>query len=157
MGQFQPATVTGRSRQGVRADAMARVLIVDDQPDLREALAAVIEFEGHDIFEAEDGEEAVAKVRELRPDIVLMDGNMAGVNGFEALRRLKAAPDTRHVPVIMVTVLDDADARNTAAELGADGYVTKPWGDGELEWCIRQTLTSSASAGNHRDTAAPRR
>lgn len=135
---------------------MARVLIVDDQPDLREALVAVVEADGHEIFEAEDGAEAVAQALRQRPDIVLMDGNMAGVNGFEALRRLKADPKTRRVPVIMVTVLDDAGARNRATELGAEGYVTKPWGDGELEWRIRQVLTASAaSAGNRQYTGAP--
>jgi CheY-like chemotaxis protein len=134
---------------------MARVLIVDDHADLREALVAVVEADGHQILEAGDGAEAVAKVVKHRPDLVLMDGNMAGVNGFEALRRLKADPDTRAVPVVMVTVLDDAGARNRAMELGADGYVTKPWGDGELEWRIRQVLTSSASAGNRQCTGAP--
>ena len=135
---------------------MARVLIVDDQPDLREALVAVIECDGHDIFEADNGSQALAMVRECRPDVVLMDGNMAGVNGFEALRQLKAAPDTRDVPVIMVTVLSDASARTKAAELGAYGYVTKPWGDGELEWSIRQAI-SSASAGSRPRTAVLQR
>lgn len=155
VGIWRPGVVA--RAEGTKADAMARVLIVDDQPDLREALVAVIECDGHDIFEADNGSQALAKVRECRPDVVLMDGNMAGVNGFEALRQLKAAADTRDVPVIMVTVFSDASARMKAQELGAYGYITKPWGDGELEWRIREVLTSSASADNRQYTGAPLR
>jgi two-component system cell cycle response regulator len=136
---------------------MARILIVDDQADLREALVAVVEADGHEIIEASDGAEAVAKVGAERPDMVLMDGNMSGVDGFEALRRLKSDPATRHVPVVMVTVLDDPAARSRALGLGADAYITKPWGDGELEWRIQQVLTSSASGGSRRYTGAPLR
>jgi DNA-binding response OmpR family regulator len=135
---------------------MARILIADDQPDLRLALVAVVEADGHEAIEAGDGAEAVAKVRAHRPDVVLMDGHMVGVNGFDALRCLKQTADTCDVPVIMVTAFGETRTRVEAMELGAHGYVTKPWGNGELEWSIRQVLTASACGGSHPGTGGRR-
>lgn len=120
---------------------MARVLIVDDHPDLRMALTAVIESDGHEVVEASSGSEVEARVRETKPDLVLMDGNMPGVDGFEALKGLKRNSDTRRVPVIMVTGYNAPQERKLAMTLGADGYVTKPWGDGEIGRQISQVLT----------------
>jgi DNA-binding NarL/FixJ family response regulator len=99
------------------------VLIVDDNPQVRELIRTVLAGLADDIHECSDGDEAVAAYRARRPDWVLMDLQMARVNGLEAVRRLLAAdPGAR---VVVVTDYDDAHWRAAATEAGARGYVLK--------------------------------
>ncbi len=103
----------------------ARVLVVDDEIEFRKVLAEYLEDRGFDVIEAQDGEEALLRVPDFHPHIVLMDVMMAGMGGVEALKRIKtAAPDTC---VIMVTAVEDIDAARGALALGASDYVTKPF------------------------------
>jgi CheY-like chemotaxis protein len=103
----------------------ARVLVVDDELEFRKVLAEYLEDRGFDVTEAQDGEEALLRVPDFRPHIVLMDVMMAGMGGVEALRRIKtAAPATC---VIMVTAVEDIDSARGALALGASDYVTKPF------------------------------
>ncbi|MBI4305099.1 MAG: response regulator [Chloroflexi bacterium] len=132
---------------------MARILIVDDQPDLREALAAVVEYDGHDVIQESNGRDLEATVVAAQPDVVLLDWNMPGVVGVEALRRLKANPATKHIPVIMITVHDQPETRDQAAMSGAASYITKPWGDGEVGLRVNQALQNSRSSGGEKQTA----
>ena len=110
-----------RSRRPVRA----RVLVVDDELEFRKVLAEYLEDRGFDVIEAQDGEEALLRVPDFHPHIVLMDVMMAGMGGVEALRRIKTtAPETC---VIMVTAVEDIDSARGALALGASDYVTKPF------------------------------
>jgi len=103
----------------------ARVLVVDDELEFRKVLAEYLEDRGFDVIEAQDGEEALLRVPDFHPHIVLMDVMMAGMGGIEALKRIKtAAPETC---VIMVTAVEDIDAARGALALGASDYVTKPF------------------------------
>lgn len=103
----------------------ARVLVVDDEIEFRKVLAEYLEDRGFDVIEAQDGEEALDRVPDFRPHIVLMDVMMAGMGGVEALRRIKTtAPETC---VIMVTAVEDIDSARAALALGASDYVTKPF------------------------------
>jgi CheY-like chemotaxis protein len=103
----------------------ARVLVVDDELEFRKVLAEYLEDRGFDVMEAQDGEEALDRVPDFRPHIVLMDVMMAGMGGVEALRRIKtSAPQTC---VIMVTAVEDIDSARGALALGASDYVTKPF------------------------------
>ena len=103
----------------------ARVLVVDDELEFRKVLAEYLEDRGFDVIEAQDGEEALLRVPDFHPHIVLMDVMMAGMGGVEALKRIKtAAPETC---VIMVTAVEDIDSARGALALGASDYVTKPF------------------------------
>ena len=111
----------------------ARVLVVDDLEANRRLLEAKLTGEYYDVLLARRGEEAVQMARRERPDIVLMDVMMpGGIDGFEACRRLKSMPETRHIPVVMVTTLDDRDNRLRGLQAGAEDFLTKPIDDVQL-------------------------
>jgi len=110
-----------QSRRPVRA----RVLVVDDELEFRKVLVEYLEDRGFDVMEAKSGEEALDRIPDFHPHIVLMDVMMAGMGGVEALRQIKTtAPDTC---VIMVTAVEDIDSARGALALGASDYVTKPF------------------------------
>ena len=104
----------------------ARVLVVDDSSANVKLLQAMLTMEYLDVIVARDGPDALIKVAECSPDIVLLDGMMPGMDGFEVCRRIKSAPRTTHVPVVMVTTLDQPADRILALEAGADDLITKP-------------------------------
>lgn len=103
-----------------------RVLVVDDNEANRDIMRRRLEQEGHQIGEAADGAAAVEQARYWAPDVILLDVIMPGVNGVEALRRLKADPHLTHIPVIMVTALNEVDSAAGCIELGAEDYLPKP-------------------------------
>jgi len=98
---------------------MARILVVDDSEDVRLALMTLLEDVGHDILEAEDGSEVMAMVLSGSPELILLDVAMPRVDGFEALKRLKADSATSDVPVIMVTAKGRPEDLAMARNLGA--------------------------------------
>ena len=102
------------------------VLVVEDYQDAREMYAAYLQFSGFDVAEAQNGVEAVEKTTELLPDIVLMDLALPRMDGWEATRRLKADPRTRHIPVVALTGHALAGHAEGAREAGCDSFVTKP-------------------------------
>ena len=112
---------------------MARILIVDDSSDVRLALATIFEDAGHDIVEAEDGDQVFDLAIAETPDLVLLDVMMPRVNGFDALATLKADTRTNPIPVIMVTAKGRPEDMAMARSLGAVEYITKPWADGDVE------------------------
>jgi two-component system KDP operon response regulator KdpE len=114
-----------------------RILLVDDEPRIRDSVRMNLELEGFDIFEADNGQEALDKVRLAMPDLVVLDVMMPEMDGFEALRELRRFST---VPVIMLTV--KADERDVARglELGADDYVAKPFSQVVLTARIKAVL-----------------
>lgn len=102
------------------------VLVVDDYPDGREMVAEYLAFRGYAVNEAKDGLEAVELTRKLKPQIVLMDLQMPGVDGWEATRRLKADPDTKHVVVVALTAHALKPEVEAARRAGCDVVVAKP-------------------------------
>jgi two-component system, cell cycle response regulator len=107
----------------------ARVLVVDDvEPNVR-LLEAKLQFEYFDVITAFSGEEALTKSRTQNPDVILLDVMMPGLDGFETCRRLKDDVTTRHIPVVMVTALDQREDRVKGLAAGADDFLTKPVDD----------------------------
>ncbi len=115
-----------------------RVLIVDDEPAIRRALRPPLTEMGLEVFEASRGEIALDMLRAESFDVVLLDVNMPGIGGLETLRRIRAA--SARLPVLMLTVRDTEDEKVQALELGADDYITKPFGVRELVARIRATV-----------------
>lgn len=99
------------------------ILVIDDDPSIRSLLRQVLEAKGYVVREAENGQEAIAKVRESRPDLITLDVIMQGINGYEVASILKSDPATLDIPIIIVSVLDDQDK---GLHLGIDSYVSKP-------------------------------
>ena len=125
VGVVAPAALVAGGAAQSRRPVRARVLVVDDELEFRKVLAEYLDDRGFEVMEAHDGEDALDRVPEFRPHIVLMDVMMAGMGGVEALRRIKAsAPETC---VIMVTAVEDIDSARGALALGASDYVTKPF------------------------------
>ncbi len=123
---------------------MARILVVDDSEDVRLALMTLLEDIGHQVFEAEDGSEVTAMVLSGSPDLILLDVAMPRVDGFEALKRLKADDATSDVPVIMVTAKGRPEDLAMARNLGARDYINKPWAEGEVEMRVDWALSAAS-------------
>ena len=105
---------------------MAKILIVEDNPMNRDMLSRRLQRRGFEILIATDGAEGLAATRERRPDLVLMDMSLPVIDGWEATRRIKAAPATRAIPVIALTAHAMSDDRDKALAAGCDDYDTKP-------------------------------
>jgi CheY-like chemotaxis protein len=126
-------------RQGGTPMSRRRILVVDDHEDNRRILRDLLTAAGFEVVEAVDGEQAVATAAG-RPDLILMDIQLPGVDGYEATRRIKADPALRAIPLIVVTsyALSGDDARARAA--GADAYVAKPFSPRSLLGTVRRHL-----------------
>tara|TARA_B100001146_G_C15813170_1_gene277703 strand:- start:4 stop:390 length:387 start_codon:yes stop_codon:yes gene_type:complete len=127
---------------------LARILIVDDSPDVRLALATILEDTGHEIVEAEDGDQVFDLAVAQNPDLVLLDVMMPRVNGFDALATLKADTRTNPIPVIMVTAKGRPEDMVMARSLGAVEYITKPWADGDVELRVDWALAADQEQKN---------
>ena len=114
-----------------------RILVVDDEPQIRRVLRASLSAQGYEIHEARTGEEALMAVREQRFDLILLDMNMHGLGGLETCRQIRAGSE---VAIIMLTVRDSEADKVAALDAGADDYVTKPFGMPELSARIRAAL-----------------
>lgn len=113
------------------------IIVVDDEPRMVRFIKMNLDLEGYRALEANDGFQALEKVREFQPALVLLDVEMPGMDGFETLKRLREISDT---PVIMLTVRSDENDRIKGLDLGADDYVTKPFSPRELSSRIRAVL-----------------
>jgi DNA-binding response OmpR family regulator len=116
---------------------MARVLVVDDDPTVREVVVTYLRSHDHEVVEAGDGETALQLVGETPPDLVVLDLMLPGIDGIEVCRRLREAGDT---PVIMLTALGEEIDRVMGLEVGADDYVTKPFSPRELALRVNSVL-----------------
>lgn len=122
----------------------ARILIVDDNEDIRQLVSHLLEGEGYQAVTAVDGEEMLALLPEARPDLILLDVMLPGTDGFEICRQLRADPNMP--PIIMLTAKDSEVDRVVGLELGADDYVVKPFGRRELLARIKAVLRRVAVA-----------
>lgn len=108
------------------------VLVVEDEPAQREVLTYNLEAEGFRVAQAASGDEALLLVAEDRPDLIVLDWMLPGVSGIEVCRRIKSRPDTKTVPIIMLSARSEEVDRVRGLETGADDYVVKPYSIGEL-------------------------
>lgn len=117
-----------------------KVLVVDDHPSSRMAAAALLAVEGYEVIEAEDGHTAIHAVLETDPDLILLDVMMPGMDGYEVCRRLKADEQTRLIPIVFVTALEDRRARLQGIEAGGDDFLTKPFDQLELSARVKSLV-----------------
>src|SRR5712691_7437046 len=119
------------------------VLIVEDEAPLVTLLRYNLEKEGFQVCEAADGEEALIEIAERKPDVVLLDWMLPLVSGIEVCRQIRRAPETRALPVIMLTARGEEGDRVRGLNCGADDYVTKPFSPAELVARIRTVMRRS--------------
>lgn len=110
--------------------AERRILVVDDEDNLRTMLAAALKYEGYDVSQARDGAEGLRAVRESRPDLIILDVMMPHVDGFAMCRRLRESGD--RTPIIFLTARDSASDKVEGLTIGADDYLDKPFNLDEL-------------------------
>jgi DNA-binding response OmpR family regulator len=125
---------------------MALVLVVDDEPDIRELVRINLEQAGHRVVTAADGDEALASVRKEAPDALFLDVRMPGTDGWAVLEELKAGSrrDLSEIPVFMLTAADEPEARLRGGIQGALQYITKPFDPRALVELLERTLSPSA-------------
>lgn len=117
--------------------SMGRILVVDDEPQIRRVLRTTLSAQGYEVYDAKTGEDALIAIRDRRFDLVLLDMNMPGMGGLAACREVRAGSDAA---IIMLTVRNSEQDKVTALDAGADDYITKPFGVPEISARIRAAL-----------------
>lgn len=120
---------------------LASILIVEDNPDSRDALRALLEAYGYSVIEATNGKEGVGEALRRKPDLILMDIMMPVMDGLQATRELRTNPEFRRVPILALTAL--AGSRDVALDAGCDDYLTKPFNVAAMLMTIREWLERS--------------
>ena len=118
----------------------SKILVVDDEPQIRRVLRTALVAGGYTVNEARSGEEALEKLREERPDLAIVDINLPGMSGFEAVRRLRDWPETRDIPVIGLSAAALPKDHAAAKDAGFYRYLTKPVKVDELMATLEQLL-----------------
>ncbi|RMH43230.1 MAG: response regulator [Deltaproteobacteria bacterium] len=128
---------------------MAKILVVDDEPDILRVVVKIMESRGHTVTTAKDGVRALELAESEQPDVVILDVNLPKKDGFEVCRELKSRESTQHIPVVMMTAayvsVEDAEK---GTELGADEYVIKPFLREVLIHNVERLLPDAARADN---------
>lgn len=123
---------------------MAKILVVDDEKDIRKLIWHTLGFHGHEMAEAGSGVEAVKKVREFKPDLMVLDIMMPGMDGWDVLRELRKHGLKRHTRVLVLTAKAQEVDYATGWKLGVDDYMTKPFDPDELALSVSETLMLSS-------------
>ena len=119
---------------------MAKILIAEDEPDIRELVAFMLRFAGYEVLAAANGEEAVQTASREIPDLILMDVRMPRMTGYDACRVMKANPDLRDVPVVFLSAKGQESEIQSGLEAGAEEYLLKPFSPDELTNRVRLIL-----------------
>lgn len=119
---------------------MAKVLVVDDEPNIVLSLEFLMEQAGFEVVTAEDGEQALARVDDSQPDLLLLDISLPGISGFDVLERLRSEAATAQLPIIMLTAHGRDVEREKGMALGADDYITKPFSTQSLVEKVKALL-----------------
>ena len=118
------------------------ILVVEDQMDNRQILRDLLNSAGFEMVEAEDGQQALVAAAEHHPDLILMDIQLPILDGYEATRRIKANPELKAIPIIVVTSYALSGDEGKARDAGCDAYVTKPYSPRQLLAKVREFLPS---------------
>ncbi len=118
----------------------AKILVVEDNPDAREVLAALLEIEGFKVLTAEDGIDGIDIAQAECPDLIITDVNMPNLDGVEMITRLREHPKCRCVPILVLTAYSDLDSA-WAINAGANVFMTKPFEFGLLKTAVKQLLS----------------
>jgi CheY-like chemotaxis protein len=128
------------------------VLVVDDEPDVLLLCRVNLEFEGHEVIEAADGEQAMAQVRAHRPDVVLLDVMMPKMDGWQVLSAIKADETLAHIPVVMLTAKVQDQDQIRGWSQGAADYITKPFSPLALSQVLQDVLETDPEEEARRRT-----
>ncbi|MCE9663957.1 response regulator [Halomonas sp. M5N1S17] len=123
---------------------MAKVLVVDDEPNIVLSIEFLMQQAGFDVATAEDGESALQSVAETPPDLILLDISLPGISGFDVLEQLRGDPQHARLPIIMLTAHGREVEREKGLALGADDYVTKPFSTQALVEKVKALLSEDA-------------
>ena len=119
-----------------------RVLLIEDEPNIIEAISFILSRDGWTVHTHADGETAMTKVRATPPDLIILDVMLPGRSGFDILRDLRADPETQATPVMMLTARGQAKDRELATRLGASQFMTKPFSNAEVRDTVRALMGS---------------
>jgi len=120
---------------------MAKILIAEDEPDIRELVTFMLRFAGYEVVAASNGEDAVRTASREIPDLVLMDVRMPRMTGYDACRLMKANPDLREVPVVFLSAKGQESEIQSGLDAGAEEYLLKPFSPAELTNRVRGILS----------------
>lgn len=119
---------------------MARILIAEDEPDIRDLVAFTLRFAGHEVTPTSNGEEAYQQAAVVMPDLILMDVRMPKMTGYEACRALKADPTLKDIPVVFLSAKGQDTEIQTGFDAGAEDYLLKPFAPDQLTQRIKEIL-----------------
>ena len=119
---------------------MAKILIAEDERDIRDLVAFTLRFAGHEVFAASNGEEAVEMSPQVNPDLIFMDVRMPRMTGYEACRTMKENPDLRDVPVVFLSAKGQESEIQQGLDAGAEEYLLKPFAPDQLTVRIKSIL-----------------
>lgn len=120
---------------------MAKILIAEDEPDIRELVAFTLRFAGHEVITASNGEEAVQFASRNFPDLILMDVRMPRMTGYDACRVMKSNPELKDIPVVFLSAKGQESEIQTGLEAGAEEYLLKPFAPDQLTDRVRAILS----------------
>jgi len=137
------AVLLNKKSYNYSGKTMAKILIIDDDVQATKLLDKVLSVEGYETAVINDSTQAIHAALTLNPDLILLDLMMPDPDGFKVCRMLREYPRFTHIPVIIVTALDDSDSKIVAFGAGADDYLTKPFHIDELTQRVRDLLNRS--------------
>lgn len=117
------------------------ILVAEDERDIRELIVITLQLGGFNVVDVTNGDEAVKKAAEIKPDLILMDVRMPIMTGYEACEALKASDETKNIPVVFLSAKGQEAEVNTGLELGAEEYFLKPFAPDELSDRVNKILT----------------
>ena len=119
---------------------MAKILIAEDERDIRDLVAFTLRFAGHEVFSASNGEEAVEMAPKVNPDLILMDVRMPRMTGYEACKLMKDDPDLKDIPVIFLSAKGQENEIQQGLDAGAEEYLLKPFAPDQLTTHVKTIL-----------------
>ncbi len=123
---------------------MTKILIAEDERDIRDLITFTLRFAGYDVVAAANGEEAYERAMQEKPDLVLMDVRMPRMTGYEACKRMKAEETTKHIPVVFLSAKGQESEVNQGLDAGAVEYILKPFSPDQLTDRVRVILSQQA-------------
>lgn len=122
---------------------MAHILVVDDEPDIRQLIAFTLQFAGHKISQAANGSDAVEMTLQTQPDLIIMDVRMPKMNGYEACQIIKKTDATQHIPIVFLSAKAQDEDVTAGITVGAAEYIMKPFSPQELMQRIDEILNNA--------------
>jgi len=119
---------------------MAKILIAEDERDIRDLITFTLRFAGHEVTATSDGEEAYQMAQQITPDLILLDVRMPRMNGYDACEKIKANEKTQHIPIVFLSAKGQEAEILTGIEVGATEYIVKPFSPDQLTERVQEIL-----------------